>query len=45
MKGYALVEYEKREEAEEALAGLQGSTFMEKTLQASWTFVARPKRT
>jgi len=45
VKGYALAEFEKKEEAEAALEGLDGSEFMEQTLHASWAFVSRPKRT
>merc|ERR1712137_349341 len=41
--GYALVEYEKREEAEAAIKALDNSEFMERTIRASWTFVGPPK--
>mmetsp|Transcript_34008 Transcript_34008/g.58155 ORF Transcript_34008/g.58155 Transcript_34008/m.58155 type:complete len:143 (+) Transcript_34008:33-461(+) len=45
VKGYALAEFEKREEAEAALKGIDNTEFMETTLHASWAFVGRPKRT
>uniref|UniRef100_A0A7S4IB91 RRM domain-containing protein n=1 Tax=Vannella robusta TaxID=1487602 RepID=A0A7S4IB91_9EUKA len=45
VKGYALVEFEKKEEAESAIRGLNDSEFMEKQLTASWAFVAPPSHT
>ena len=45
LQGYALVEFEKKEEAESAIRGLNDSEFMEKQLTASWAFVAPPSHT
>ena len=36
------MEYEKKEEAEAAIAGVDGKEFMEATLRANWAFVAAP---
>jgi len=38
VKGYALVEYETKEEAEEAIKNLQGSEFMDNTIVVDWAF-------
>lgn len=38
------MEYEKKEEAEAAIAGLDNNEFMEQTLHATWAFVAPAKK-
>ena len=42
-KGYALVEFETREEAETALGGLRGSKILGKQIQADWAFLEKKK--
>uniref|UniRef100_A0AC34QJW5 RNA-binding protein 8A n=1 Tax=Panagrolaimus sp. JU765 TaxID=591449 RepID=A0AC34QJW5_9BILA len=44
-KGYAIVQFEKREEAEKAIKELNGSTFLEQELRVDWCFVVDPGRT
>jgi RNA-binding protein 8A len=39
VKGYALVEFAKKSEAEAAIAELDSQPFMEKTLSVAWAFV------
>lgn len=39
VKGYALVEFGKRAEAQAAISDIDGSTFMEKSLAVEWAFV------
>ncbi len=39
VKGYALVEFAKKTEAEAAIAELDAQPFMEKTLSVAWAFV------
>eukprot|EP01114_Cavostelium_apophysatum_P004090 TRINITY_DN1423_c0_g1_i1.p1 TRINITY_DN1423_c0_g1~~TRINITY_DN1423_c0_g1_i1.p1 ORF type:complete len:177 (-),score=43.31 TRINITY_DN1423_c0_g1_i1:1-531(-) len=42
VKGYALIEYEKKEEAEEAIKNLNDSQFMDQTIHVDWTFEKGP---
>ena len=42
VKGYALVEYETRREAEEAIAGANGSQLLEQTIHCDYAFVRPP---
>jgi len=42
VKGYALVEYETKEEADAAIANMNGSTFMEHVLEVNWAFSRGP---
>jgi len=42
VKGYALVEYETKAEAEAAITNMNGSTFMEHVLEVSWAFSRGP---
>jgi RNA recognition motif-containing protein len=37
-KGYAMVEYEKKQEAERAINGLNGSSLLQRELQVDWAF-------
>jgi RNA-binding protein 8A len=41
-KGYALVEFDKQEEAQNAINGLAGTHVMGRTLGVSWAFVKPP---
>eukprot|EP01120_Amphizonella_sp_Union-15-10_P003953 TRINITY_DN14415_c0_g1_i1.p1 TRINITY_DN14415_c0_g1~~TRINITY_DN14415_c0_g1_i1.p1 ORF type:complete len:151 (+),score=40.97 TRINITY_DN14415_c0_g1_i1:151-603(+) len=43
VKGYALIEYETKAEAEEAIKQANGSTFMDKILLVDWAF-SRPQK-
>lgn len=43
MQGYALVEYKTRDEAQAALEGLEGITFLDKEITATWAFVKPPR--
>jgi len=38
VKGYALVEYSTKEEAEKALSGMNGSELLTKTVNVDWAF-------
>jgi len=42
VKGYALVEYETKEEAEEALKATDGTDFMESVIHVDWAFSRGP---
>jgi len=42
VKGYALVEYDSKEEAEAAIQEMNGAVFMEHTLTVGWTFSRGP---
>ncbi|KAF9265680.1 RNP containing family member [Marasmius fiardii PR-910] len=42
VKGYALVEYETMTEAQAAIDGASGSTFLEQTIQCDYAFVRPP---
>jgi RNA-binding protein 8A len=42
VKGYALVEYETKEEADAAIKEMNGGMFMEKTLTVDWAFNRAP---
>ncbi|KAK4047381.1 hypothetical protein OIV83_005428 [Microbotryomycetes sp. JL201] len=42
VKGYALIEYAKREEAEAAIAGASGSQLLEQTIKCDFAFVRPP---
>jgi len=44
VKGYALVEYEEKTQAEKAIEALNGSQLMEKTLEAGWAFSTDTKK-
>lgn len=39
VQGYALVEFEKREEAELAIAEMDGSQLLEQDISVTWAFV------
>ena len=39
VKGYALIEYETREEAKEAIAQMDGQTILEQQVSVNWAFV------
>lgn len=41
MQGYALVEFETKEEAERAIKELDGVELLEQTLKLDWAFVKR----
>ena len=41
-KGYALIEYEKFEEAEKAIKGMNGNEIYEKTVKVDWAFMQKP---
>jgi len=38
VKGYALVEYEERSQAEKAIKAMDGAKFVEKTVSVDWAF-------
>lgn len=42
-KGYALVEFEAKDEAERAIRELDGRDFLDKPLSVSWAFVKEDK--
>lgn len=42
VKGYALVEYEKRSQAEDAIKDASGSTLLDQTIQCDFAFVKPP---
>jgi len=44
VKGYALIEYETKKEAEEAINKMNGAEFMGNTLKVSWAFQTGPIR-
>ncbi len=44
VKGYALVEYVTKHEAEAALKGLDGTELLTKTIHVSWAFQNGPSR-
>jgi len=44
VKGYALVEFATRKEAEAAIAALNGSTLLTQTMQVDWAFARPPQR-
>ena len=44
VKGYALVEFETRKEAEAAIAALNGSKLLTKQITVSWAFSRGPLR-
>ena len=43
MQGYALLEFKAREEAETAIADLDGSKFLGRELGVTWAFVKAPQ--
>lgn len=43
VKGYALIEYEKREQAEDAIKSLNGEDFRGQALGVAWAFYSGPK--
>jgi len=45
VKGYALIEYETKEEAESAIKSLDNSEFMESTVHVDWAFTHGSMRT
>ena len=42
VKGYALVEYETRKEADAAITGASGTQLLEQTIQCDYAFVRAP---
>jgi len=42
VKGYALLEYEDKKEAESAIAAMDGKELLGKTVQVSWAFSSGP---
>ena len=44
VKGYAIIEYGERAEAEAAITNLDGRPMLEQTLHVDWAFSAGPKR-
>jgi len=44
VKGYALVEYETKEEAEEAIKAMDNSEFMENKIHVDWAFSKGPSK-
>jgi len=44
VKGYALIEYETKKEAEQAIAKMNGEEFMGQKLQVAWAFLTAPAR-
>jgi RNA-binding protein 8A len=38
VKGYAMVEYEKKTQAQRAIEEMNGASFMERSLQVDWAF-------
>jgi RNA-binding protein 8A len=40
-QGYALIEYEKYEDALKAVRGMNGKEFLEQKLHVDWTFVKK----
>lgn len=44
VKGYAIIEYGERAEAEAAISNLNGRAMLEQTLHVDWAFSAGPKR-
>jgi len=45
VKGYALVEYETKEEAEEVIKAMDNTEFMENTIHVDWAFSKGPSKT
>jgi len=43
VKGYALIEYGAREEAQQAIETMHGKTFMNKPLNVDWSFAVPAK--
>jgi RNA-binding protein 8A len=41
-KGYALVEYDKKEQAQDAINGLHGTSILGKTVGVHWAFTKSP---
>lgn len=44
VKGYALIEYAEKAEAEAAIAGLNGQKMLEQTLIVDWAFAGGPAK-
>ena len=44
VKGYAIIEYGERTEAEAAISNLNGRAMLEQTLHVDWAFSAGPPR-
>ena len=44
VKGYAMVEYASRKEAQDAITALQGTELLAKTLEVTWAFSKGPVR-
>lgn len=41
VKGYALIEYEKKEEATSAIKGMNGKKLLDQTISVDWAFMKK----